>query len=191
MFWRMQRFTSRHLAVASAIAAVLVAAAVAGAQSGRSTGATAGSAPQQVHANLSQLMRGLLFPNSNVIFFAQSDDPTKVKSDRSPSSATDPLAGIYGGWTAVEHSGLVIAEAANLLMIPGRRCANGKPVPYGPDWTRFSQGLRDAGMASYKAAQSKNADAMLEAANAMVTACANCHEKYRDNAQDAAGRCTP
>jgi cytochrome c553 len=32
----------------------------------------------------------------------------------------------------------------------------------------------------YKAALSKNQDAILEAADAVVTACANCHEAYRD-----------
>ncbi len=32
----------------------------------------------EVHANLAQLMRAIMFPNSNVIFFVQSNDPTKV-----------------------------------------------------------------------------------------------------------------
>ena len=43
-------------------------------------------------------MRGILLPNSNVIFFAQGNDPADVKPAADPSSATDPLASPYGGW---------------------------------------------------------------------------------------------
>lgn len=50
----------------------------------------------QVQANLAQLMRGILLPNSNVIFFAQSNNPAEVKAAPDPSSATDPLASTYG-----------------------------------------------------------------------------------------------
>jgi hypothetical protein len=140
-----------------------------------------GAPSAQVHGNLAQVMRGILFPNSNVIFAAQSNDPAKVKQATDPSTATDPLASSYGGWGAVENAGLAIAESANLLMITGRMCQNGKPVPIqNPDWLGFVQGLRDAGMEAYKAAQSKNQDKILDAANTMTTACMNCHDKYRE-----------
>jgi cytochrome c556 len=48
------------------------------------------------------------------------------------------------------------------------------------DWPKLVQGLRDAGIAAYKAAQSKNQDKILDAADVMTTACANCHDKYRE-----------
>src|SRR5438552_14434616 len=116
----------------------------------------------EANANLAQVMRGILFPNSNVIFYVQDKDPTKVKPAADPALATDPLATTYGGWTAVENSGLALAEAANLLTVPGRKCSNGRAVPVqNADWTKLVQGLRDAGMAAYKAAQSKNQDNML------------------------------
>ncbi|MBV9769547.1 MAG: hypothetical protein JOZ32_08255, partial [Bryobacterales bacterium] len=93
----------------------------------------------------------------------------------------NPLASTYGGWDAVENSAVALAEAANLLMLPGRKCANGLPVPINnPDWPKFVQGLREAGMTAYKAAQSKNSDNILMAADVMTTACSNCHEKYRE-----------
>jgi hypothetical protein len=141
-----------------------------------------GGAPApQAEATLAQLMKGILFPNSNVIFFAQSDDPAKVPPAKDPSVATDPLANTYGKWEAVENSGLALAEAANLLTIPGRKCSNGLPVPMGnADWPKFVQGLREAGMKAYKAAQSKDMDKVLDAADTMTSACANCHEKYRE-----------
>jgi len=139
------------------------------------------AARQQVESNLAQLMKGILFPNSNVIFFAQSDDPAKVPPAKDPALATDPLADTYGKWEAVENSSLALAEAANLLSLPGRKCSNGLPVPIGnADWPKFVQGLRDAGMKAYKAAQSKDMDKILDAADTMTTACANCHDKYRE-----------
>jgi hypothetical protein len=132
-------------------------------------------------ATLGQLMKGILFPNSNVVFFAQSEDPAKVTPAKDPSTATDPLADTYGKWEAVENSALALTESANLLTVAGRTCSNGRPVPIAnADWPKLVQGLRDAGMAAYKAAQSKNMDKMLEAADVMTTACANCHEKYRE-----------
>ena len=81
------------------------------------------------------------------------------------------------------------AEAANLLTIPGRVCGNGKPVPVqNADWQRFVQGLRDAGMATYKAGQSKNMDMVIEAADTVTTACMNCHEVYREKTPAQGGR---
>lgn len=111
-----------------------------------------GGAPApQVESTLGQLMKGILFPNSNVIFAAQSQDPAKVPEAKDPATATDPLANTYGKWQAVENSALALAEAANLLTIPGRKCSNGLPVPLGnADWPKLVQGLRDAGRKAYK-----------------------------------------
>jgi hypothetical protein len=134
-----------------------------------------------VTADLRQLMRGILFPSSNVIFAAQDDDPAKVPPAKDPALSPNPLASTYGGWMAVENSALALSEAANLLILPGRKCANGLPVPMNnPDWPKFVQGLREASLATYKAAQSKNQDNILTAAGDLTTACSNCHDKYRE-----------
>jgi hypothetical protein len=143
----------------------------------------------QVHATLAQVMKGILFPSSNVVFAAQGENPAEVKPARDPSLATDPLASTYGQWEAVENASLAITEAANLLVLPGRKCSNGRDVPVqNADWPKFVQGLRDAGMTAYRAAQSKNQDNILMAADAMSTACSNCHDKYREKA-NLADRC--
>lgn len=145
--------------------------------------------PQQVDANMNQLMRGILFPNSNVVFAAQSDNPAEVPQAGDPSTATNPLASTYGGWEAVQNSGLAIAEAANLLTIPGRKCANGKDVPIqNADWAELVQGLRDAGMTAYRAGEAKDQDKVLDAADVLTTACSKCHDKYREK-PDPADRC--
>ncbi len=143
--------------------------------------AKAPAARQAPPATLSQLMKGIFFPSANVIFAAQSDNPNDVPPAKDPSLAVNPLASTYGKWDAVENAGLAIADAASLLTVPGRKCSNGRAVPISnADWPKLVQGLRDAGMAAYKAAQSKNQDKILDAADAMTTACANCHDKYRE-----------
>jgi hypothetical protein len=150
-------------------------------------GAAAGA--PQVDATLAQLMRGVIYPASNIVFAAQGDDPAKFPEAKDPSAATDLLASTYGKWTAVENSALAMAEAANLLTLPGRKCSNGIAVPIGNvDWLKFVQGLRDAAMISYKAAQAKDQDKILMAADALTTACANCHDKYREK-PNLADRC--
>src|ERR1043165_7104925 len=86
---------------------------------------------QQVHANLNQLMRGVLYPAANVVFSAQADNPGEVKfiPGHDPNMSTDPLPSSFGGWMAVENAALALAESANLLTISGRSCSNGVPVP--------------------------------------------------------------
>jgi cytochrome c553 len=126
-------------------------------------------------------MKGILYPNSNVIFFAQADNPADVPQAKDPATSVNPLASSYGKWEAVENSSLALVEAANLLTVPGRKCSNGRAVPVAnADWPKLVQGLRDAGMTAYKAAQAKNQDKILDAADVMTTACANCHDKYRE-----------
>ena len=170
--------------------ALLCSGVVSAQAPGRGRAAAAARAP----ANLLQVMRGILFPNSNVIFSAQSQDPASVKKDADGTSSVNPLAGMYGGWQAIENSGLALAESANLLTVPGRVCSNGKPVPLqNADWQRFVRGLRDAGMAAYKAGQSKDMDKVVEAADTVTTACMNCHDVYREKTPAQGGlaaRCT-
>lgn len=144
---------------------------------------TAWGQPQQVQADLNQLMRGVLYPASNVVFWTQSEDPATLKpvEGQDPSMATDPLVSTFGGWQAVENAALALTESASLLMIPGRVCSNGVPAPMqDPAWATFVQELRDAGMKAYKAAQSKDQDKMIAAAETLSTACAGCHRKWRD-----------
>src|SRR6202166_1445418 len=95
-------------------------------------------------ANLNQLMRSLFFPHSNVVFFTQRYDPATVKRADEPSASTDPLTGVFGGWEAVENSALTLADAADLLMTPGRKCSNGRDVPLAnADWAKLVDGLRE------------------------------------------------
>ena len=138
----------------------------------------------KVQGNLAQVMRGILFPNSNIIFDAQNNDPTKKKAD-------EQFGNPYGGWQNVENAAIALAESSNLLIIPGRMCSNGKPAPLArADWPGLVQGLRNAAMESYKAAQSKNMDKIVDAAGTLTEACSACHDKYREK-PNLTLRCTP
>jgi hypothetical protein len=177
----------RHSVFTAAVcicSALLLHAAV-GAQApavSRAPAARAGEpAANRPHGSLLSVMRSVLFINANIIFAAQSEDPAALKLDEFVAQATNAPTGLYGQWMAVENAGIALAEAANLLTIPGRRCANGRPVPMqNADWPKFVEELRTAGMAASKAAQSKNQDAIVEVSEQLVEACAHCHEKYRD-----------
>ena len=140
----------------------------------------------KVESNLGQVMRGILFPNSNIIFDAQNNDPAAPRKEE-PGKMSNP----YGGWLEVENAALALSESANLLIIPGRLCMNGKPVPIQrADWIKFVQILRDAGQVAYKAAQSKNMDNIVDASGTVTEACSNCHDVYREK-PNLANRCTP
>ena len=183
------RFAARGIAIAAA-AAVLSFSVPTRAQTPAGgtpqTPARGGAAPapgrgaarpsaSRVDANLLQLMRGVLYPSSNVLFAAQ-EDVTKLAPVADPSVSPNPLTSTYGGWQAVENAGLALAEAATLVALPGRVCSNGKPAPVQrADWIKFTQGLRTAGLAAYKAAQSKDPDKMVDVAGTVADACAACH----------------
>jgi len=136
-------------------------------------------------------MRGIVYPSSNVIFAAQGD-LTKIPPATDPATSPNSLSSTYGGWEAVQNAALALAESATLVAIPGRKCANGKPVPVQrADWAKFVQGLRTAGLAAYKAAQSKNQDAMVDASGTVAEACSACHDVYREKRGGLQDRCLP
>jgi len=159
---------------------VFVAACSSPAPAPTAPAAPAAAAPQ-VKGSLNQVMRGILFPNSNIIFDAQDKDPAAKPDPKDPAAAASPFAGTYGGWEAVENASIALAEAANLVALPGRNCANGKPVPLNdPTFQKGLAALREVSMLSYKTAQEKKADAFLDVADKLTMACATCHDVYRD-----------
>ena len=141
------------------------------------------------HANLAQMMRGIPFPASNIIFAVQNEDPGAPK--KPDAGGADRYADTYGGWMAVENAGMALSETANLLLIPGRMCENGKPAPLDrEDYKKGIQLLAEAGEAAYKAAQAKNREAFDDVTGKVADACSACHEVYRDK-DNPMDRCTP
>jgi hypothetical protein len=172
-----------HRFITGLFSALIAAAAFAGFLS-----AQAPSRPTPPAADLNQLMRGHFFTHANVVFSAQRDNPAEAKVSSQPSASTDPLTGVFGKWEAVENSALILIDSADLLMTPGRKCANGRDVPLAqPEWVKFVNELREAGMVAYKAAESKSMDEILKASDVLNNSCADCHNKYRP--RNIANRC--
>lgn len=143
------------------------------------------SAPTTVApaSDLNQLMRGLFFPQANVYFSVQRTDPGTIAMGPSPSGATDPLVGVFGKWEAVENSALMMTDAADLLMTPGRKCTNGRDVPMtNPDWVKYVNQLREAGKVAYQAALAKDRQKVIDATDVLNASCADCHNKFRPRA---------
>ena len=156
--------------------------------------AAAAAAPAtKPHMNVLQLMRAFPFPHANVLFDAQSKDPAGPEQAASMAFSVYRWgdSDVYAGWSGVENSALALAETAQLLMVPGRLCANGLPAPVErDDWKKYSQELIAVGEEAYKAAQTKNMDAILDASEHITSACAACHDVYRDIDQEGKLRCS-
>jgi mono/diheme cytochrome c family protein len=146
--------------------------------------------------NLAQVMRGILFPSSNMIFNVQTNDPgaplptgTGAQDPSQSFSWVNWGAGIYKGWDIVDYAAIAVADSAPLLLTPGRRCENGTLVPIDrPDWIKFTQEMAEAGHAAYKASQSRNQEAVSDVSNQLADSCLHCHEVYREN---KSGHCRP
>jgi hypothetical protein len=153
------------------------------------------AAAAEMKGSLNQVMRGILFPNSNVIFDAQDRDPGGEADPNDPTAPAHVFYGTYGGWEAVENASLALYEAANLVQLPGRKCANGKDVPLTDE--TFQKGLmalRETSTLAYETARKKDMNAMLDVADKLTLACSTCHDKFRDKIVDGKpvgieGRC--
>ena len=144
--------------------------------------AAAGSLPLSASSNLAQLMRGITFPNANIIFNVQLKDPGGPKPP-TPVPFDYVLWGMtqYAGWQAIDQAALALIETTPLFLLPGRRCENGRPVPINnADYKQTTQALIDLSRDIYKASQTRNMDAVAGMAEKLNDACAACHKVYRD-----------
>ncbi len=146
------------------------------------TTAGAGGVTLAPTANLAQFMRGVTFPNANIIFNTQVKDPGATKpANPVPFDYVLWGATVYYGWQAVDQAALGLIETTSMFMVPGRRCENGRPVPIqNADYQKFTQELIALSRELYKASQTRNQDAVSGMSEKLNDACANCHKVYRD-----------
>ncbi len=142
--------------------------------------ATAQAPAREPVGSLALVMRSILFPNSNILFDTQSRDPDAPPETRDDGTVSATFSSIYTGWGLVEAASVALAESAQLIVMPGRMCENGRPVPVGnADFQQFASDLVDVGRQAYEIAQRKDLDAMVEVTNDVAGACENCHFVYR------------
>ena len=148
--------------------------------------------------NLAELMRAIAFPNANIIFNVQLKDPgaqVKKQPAAAPFDYVEWGSTVYPGWLAIDQAAVAITESAPLLLTPGRRCQNGRPVPVDrADWKQYVKDLVEVGRLARRTSQARSYDAFVEVSEKLNDACANCHKVYRDKGGtegSGATRCQP
>ncbi len=83
------------------------------------------------------------------------------------------------GWFEAESSALTLAEASNLLLLPGRNPDDSQA------WIDWSHGLHDTAIKAAKAAETAASDpspankqAFFDAGGEIYVVCRSCHERY-------------
>jgi len=118
-------------------------------------GAAMAQAPTfQPVGTVHQIMLGIVKPTSDIIFAIPGKKP-----------ATD------ADWATVQNAALTLAEAGNLLMLPGRAKDNG-------EWVKDAKALVSAGSDAFKAANAKDAKALEDIGDKIEDTCEACHGKY-------------
>ncbi len=105
--------------------------------------------------SMSDLMVKIIYPTSDALFYIES---------RTPQSESE--------WTALEGQALMLAESANLLMMPGRARDQ-------KQWMADARLMLDAGAAAVKAAKAKNVEAIAALSDQLLESCTTCHQHYR------------
>ncbi|HVS13236.1 MAG TPA: hypothetical protein VMV46_04895 [Thermoanaerobaculia bacterium] len=104
---------------------------------------------------MSELMVKIIYPASDAIFYISS---------RTPSNEAE--------WNALQGQALMLAESANLLMMPVRAADQDQ-------WMKDAQLMLDAGSRAFQAALAKDVDALVELNDAVYQSCVVCHLHYR------------
>jgi mono/diheme cytochrome c family protein len=148
-------------------------------------------------ANLNQLMRGVFFPNSNLIFTMQELEAAKLPPQPQPNKPGGLTIfewgqQVYSGWPVVENAAVALADASTIMMLPGLRCENGRLAPNTePDWIRFTDQMIAVAKRTYRLAQTRNQEAVSEFTTDLSNACNACHGVYRGVGGRGRGGNTP
>jgi hypothetical protein len=103
----------------------------------------------------SELMVTIIRPASDALFYIET---------RTPADGD--------GWSALEGQALMVAEAANLLMLPGRARDQ-------KQWIADATLMRDAGAAAFKAAKTRKVEEVAAVSDQLYESCVTCHQHYR------------
>lgn len=120
--------------------------------------------PYRAVTDSKQFMNWVLDPQADVIWGSAGVVATlEGEQDLRPTTQE--------GWDAVRNAAATVAEAGNLLMMPGHARA-------GADWNEIAQALTAKGMELVAAADNKDADAIFELGGHLYNICVSCHQLY-------------
>ncbi len=105
--------------------------------------------------SMSDLMSKILYPASDSILYIES---------RTPENDFQ--------WNQLVANAMLVAESANLLMMPSRAVDQGQ-------WMRDTKLMLDVGKKAYKAALERDVPALIALNEEMIQSCVVCHKRYR------------
>ena len=137
-------------------------------------------------ATVKEIMDYIVIPSSEALFNAVSSTsgPNGVEN-KAPKSEAD--------WAAVRERALLLAEAGNLLMVPGRHVASPKDKSNNPGselepaqmdalvakspaiFAQKAAGIRAAALIALKAIDAKDVEGLSNAGGDIDEACESCH----------------
>ena len=121
------------------------------------------AAPYRAFTDVVQTMEWILEPAAEIIWDSAGTIITAQGSEELAPTTDE-------GWQEVVQAAALVAEAGNLLMIPGRNA--------GPDWQGYAQDLVEAGAVAVSAAQAHDSDALFDAGGQIYQVCLACHSQY-------------
>ena len=140
-------------------------------------------------ATVRDLMNAMIDPSADAIWDAVGTTITKggKVEERRPKTDAD--------WKTLEYRAIQMAEASNLLQMPGRHVGrpgekNEQGIELQPEeiealinkdriaWDNYANGMHDISVETIKVIEAKNINALFELGEKIDTACENCHLKY-------------
>jgi hypothetical protein len=147
------------------------------------------SPPYLPTATIKDLMQSVVDTNADVVWLSVSTvSSEKGLIETAPKTDED--------WATVRHGAIALAEAANLLMIPGRHVARAGEKSETPGvelepeemealinkdrdaWHKRATALHDAALVALQAIEAKDADKVFQVGSQIEEACENCHTHY-------------
>jgi hypothetical protein len=140
-------------------------------------------------ATILEIMESTIMPSAQIIWDAVAVDVTeKGTIEKTPQTDED--------WATLRWTAVTLAEATNLLVIPGRRVAPPGTVSENPDaeltpekvqalldkerpaWIAHAHVLHEAAMEALRAIDARNIDGISEAGGTIDAACEGCHLQF-------------
>jgi hypothetical protein len=143
----------------------------------------------RLNATVKDIMQSMVDPSADVVWNSVATIVTQGGTDeRRPKTDEE--------WNTVRHHAIIVAEATNLLIMPGRRMArpgersDNPEVELHPEeiealisqdrkaWIDFAHGLNDEMAVALKAIEAKDVKALFDVGEAIDEACEHCHRHY-------------
>jgi hypothetical protein len=149
------------------------------------------TSPIKLTAGIQDIMKDMIDPAADFLWESVSSTVTfEGTEEKQPRTDEE--------WAEVRKQALIIAESANLLLLPGRHVAregrvlddHGTPgnltaaeseqaiAADRATFEGFGQALHEVGVAFLKAAEERNPQAILDAGETMDEVCEGCHLKF-------------